>query len=169
MSDNDRTWIVLVPAEAGGIHSIVAGSGIVTGDDLTADERVTVDFEGNLYGAVNLSRWADRVRHAVDRAATRYPTVARISARPDGFVAVGTFDTTWGTVQLEPGCTELVARWIGCDVADVDAELTADSAQFEVRRELAEYARTHPAQARELARHGPSIYRAAAKAIGLAS
>jgi hypothetical protein len=53
---------------------------------------VLVSFEGNLYGAIGLEKWEQRVMHAADRLATGYPTVARCIVPLDELETVGVVD-----------------------------------------------------------------------------
>ena len=53
------------------------GSGIVGSPSEDRSGLVRIDFEGNLYGALNLASYRDRLFHAAGRHVTGYPTVAR--------------------------------------------------------------------------------------------
>lgn len=158
-------WPVLIPKDAG-VSRIVPGSGIVCKPGREPGE-VIVDFEGNLYQAAGLSRYADRVWHAVGRAQVSYPTVARIHVQLSEFVVVGFFDELWGRVELDPGCLRLVADWLGVSEGDLAGELETSGVEHSTRRELAAYARTHRAEARFLVANGPGNIRRAGEAIGL--
>lgn len=160
-----EAWLVVLPSESTP-HRIAAGSGVVC-QSAANDGSVIVDFEGNLYGAANLSRYADRVWHALGRAQTSYPTVARIRVPLSDFVIVGVFDELWGRVIVDTEHRQLVAAWLDIDVADLDIHLETSGGQHSCRRELAAYARTHPTEARFIARHGDGNMRRAAEAIGL--
>ncbi|HEY1292858.1 MAG TPA: hypothetical protein VGJ60_07265 [Chloroflexota bacterium] len=103
---------------------IKPGSGIVGSSEPTSSsivqglaaamDRVRIDYEGNLHGAVNIVTWEDRVKHAAGRHVWNegrgYPTVARRWVEPEKLHAVGTYDTdTWSIVEI----TDLaaVAAW----------------------------------------------------------
>lgn len=73
--------------------------------------RVTVDFEGNLYGAVNLGTYEERLLHAADRHRTSYPTVARRYVPEDDVILVGTYDTD--TKQLVHDDSPAFWEWRG--------------------------------------------------------
>ncbi len=83
---------VFIPAEGSlSLTGIAPGSAIVgTPND---GGRITVYYEGNLYGAENLKTYEEKLLHAADRLRTRYPTVAMRSVTPDQLVLVGTYDT----------------------------------------------------------------------------
>ena len=89
----DNRLNVYVPAPASDL-GIVPGSGIVG----TRQERTThrcrlvlIDYEGNLYGAMNIRTLEDRLHHAAGRHIMRYPTVARRLARVSELVFVGDY------------------------------------------------------------------------------
>jgi hypothetical protein len=53
------------------------GSGIVGSPSEDRSGLVRIDFEGNIYGTLNLANYWDRLFHAAGRHVTGYPTVAR--------------------------------------------------------------------------------------------
>ncbi len=65
------------------------GSGIV-GEELP-DGRISVHFEGNRYGAVNLSSYLERLDMCSSRRLTRYPTVAMRVYPAGDLTAVGAY------------------------------------------------------------------------------
>ena len=127
---------VYVPSAFTANLGIVPGSGIVSGfapvDVLPGSDQlfVLVDYEGNLYYAVNLARYADRVAHAWDRQKTQYPTVARSAIPAEQLIKVGEYDTEAERVALGLGtamdvedCRRRLATWLGVDELD-ENELT---------------------------------------------
>lgn len=70
---------------------IAPRSAIVSSADQDGERRLCY-YEGNLFSADNLVRYADRVRCAVSRAVERYPTVARASLPREALNRVGRFD-----------------------------------------------------------------------------
>jgi hypothetical protein len=70
-----RLWI-LVP-KPGFVARPVNGSGIVGSPCEDSGDLIRIDFEGNLYGALNLASYWDRLFHAAGRHVTGHPTVAR--------------------------------------------------------------------------------------------
>lgn len=111
---------VFIPVEGSEAHRRIAhGSGIVGAHMGT---EVLLDYEGNLYGAVNMKTWADRVAHAWDRQRVLYPTIARMSVKRSDVILVGHFDGQ--RVQLKEGFEALVHRWVN----------TNDPAELEVSR-----------------------------------
>lgn len=122
----------------GSLLDLAAGSGIVgTFQDKT---RILIDFEGNIYGAVNLATWADRIHSAAGRAETKYPTTARRSVRISDLVLVGSYESDTGEVdlsqsELSPEETRtLVEEWTGGTV-EVET-LTANIGYHESKRML---------------------------------
>lgn len=89
------TLVVLVPNDATAARDTIdPGSGIVALDD--ERDTAVVYFEGNRFGASNLTTFAQKVTHAADRLVTRYPTVACGLFKRADFTVVG-------TVVCEPG------------------------------------------------------------------
>ena len=70
-----KLWI-LVP-KSGSYVRPIDGSGIVGSSSEDSGDLIRVDFEGNLFGALNLTSFWERIFHAAGRHVTRYPTVAR--------------------------------------------------------------------------------------------
>jgi hypothetical protein len=99
---------------------IARGSGVV-GSRRGPTERVTIDYEGNLYGAVNLACYANRVARAYYRHATDYPTVARAYVPPEELLQVGWYEPGLGQVTLfTGGAVADLAEWL--DVAEIDPD-----------------------------------------------
>ena len=69
---------------------ILKGSGIV--GTIQEDGKVLLDFEGNMYKSVNLTKWEDRVLSAWGRHVRRYPTVARTLADEKNLIQIGYLD-----------------------------------------------------------------------------
>src|ERR1035437_2667801 len=87
----DRIMEVYVPAEDSPLKAVIKqGSGIVGLDE--EDEHVTIYYEGNVYGAMNLKTFKERIACAAGRLATKYPTVAKMRAKREELVLVGQFD-----------------------------------------------------------------------------
>lgn len=106
--------------------SIDAGSGIVGsnaeewlaakhGEPVVAASgtALTIDYEGNRYGAINIVTWADRVSHAADRHRTHYPSSARHIAEPDALIRVGTFDGERVHLDCDHDARLKLADWLG--------------------------------------------------------
>jgi hypothetical protein len=154
-----RLWTVLLPADITSPlpDRLVAGSALVTDNPTGADGVVVVDVEGNLFDSVSLRRFVNRVALAVDRAAVRYPTTARLHLDASAVIAVATFDTDTGRLDVEPEWWETLCTWAGTDLTG--ANVLADGARWEAERELAAWAHTDPDMVRWLRQHGPSRYR----------
>lgn len=109
-SMSTATHIIFVPKEGTnlGIHP---GSGIVAAIDDAAARTVVIYFEGNLYGASNLSDFESRVNQAAGRQAQRYPTIARMVAPREDLIEVGRFD--YSANQIVSLLNEhALAKWI---------------------------------------------------------
>lgn len=121
MESSSTELVVYVPAspQMAAQLGIAAGSGIV-GSPVSPGGRVMVDFEGNLYGAANIVTFADRVRHAADRHATGYPTVARRFVPAESLTAIGSYHA--GRVELHDDGEQQLMSWLADD-ADISAQL----------------------------------------------
>lgn len=106
MRDGTTVYVPRAGSVAG--RMIDRGSGIV---GTVSGGLVTIDYEGNRFGASNIVTWADRVYHAWDRHTTDYPTVARMTIDPIELNEVGKFDATEWLVRLDPGMAWVVAEW----------------------------------------------------------
>jgi len=107
-------------------RSIKPGSGIV-GQSVLEGQMIELYFEGNLYGAVNLDRFAQRVRQAAGRMEQSYPTIARMHVKPEDVIQVGWFDADQGVVVVMPGgdAARMLASWLDVDVNELHKELIA--------------------------------------------
>lgn len=82
-------------------HTIRAGAGIVGTPQRNG--RILIDFEGNLYDAVNMREYEQRVFHAHDRHTWRgvgYPTVARAWVDFDDVIEIGSYSPTTQKVTI---------------------------------------------------------------------
>lgn len=61
-------------------------------DCLLGTDQALCYFEGNLYGAVNLQSFSERLLSAAGRALQRYPTVAKSFFNRSDLVLVGYYD-----------------------------------------------------------------------------
>lgn len=103
-----------VPQEwvrAGDLAGVAPGSAIV-GRRVAHSVMFEVAFEGNIYGASNMIRFADRCQVAASRLDTGYPTVARRMVGPASLVDVG--EWTGGRVILNGNGGWLV-RWLASE------------------------------------------------------
>lgn len=75
-----------------GLLDLAPRSALVSSQDQTGPQRRCY-FEGNLYGASNMTRYAERVMHAAGRAVQRYPTVAFGFYDVAQLQPVGTYDS----------------------------------------------------------------------------
>lgn len=88
---NDFT--LYVPALGSSLSRTLArGSAIVSdANEAPRDGLVVIYFEGNIFGAVNLVEYPDRVLNAAGRLRENYPTSAMQGAYLSDLVAIGTF------------------------------------------------------------------------------
>ena len=86
------------------------GSAIVGVD--TVASLIVVDFEGNRYGAANLTRYWTRVVTAAGRHLARDPTIARARVPRADLIPVGWFDVATQEITLD-GPGETLAAWLG--------------------------------------------------------
>jgi hypothetical protein len=75
-----------------------------------------VYFEGNMYGALNLGRYIERVSCAWGRMANKYPTAAMIAIARDHLIKVGEFESNTKTLRIDNA--DALAKWLG--VAELD-------------------------------------------------
>lgn len=107
---------------------IAAASGIVGSKD--EGGNITIDYEGNIYGAENIITFADRVNHAAGRHRERYPTRARrYGMDPGELLIVGYFDGE----RVRVDNSEALTSWLGTH--DYDAELHITSGAYGLREE----------------------------------
>lgn len=157
--------LVRVYVPAGGAVSVAnidAGSGLVGTPSVTG-ERVTIDYEGNRFGASNLVTYADRVWHAHGRHVEDYPTVARSFVPAADVVEVGHVDLWRGVVALDgDDSRELVARWLDIDVDALDDELACTNFTHTAHRRYEEMVTSgdpqQQAMAHEWKRRAPELF-----------
>jgi hypothetical protein len=68
----ERFMRVYVPREGTAARAAIAEQSGVVGS-LVADDRVLLDYEANMHGAVNIQTFADKIHHAAERHASSYP------------------------------------------------------------------------------------------------
>lgn len=96
---------IYIPVAGSMIDKVIErGSGIVGVD--RADGSLLLHFEGNLFGAANLKRHDERLRHAAGRLVSRYPTRAMMVLSKDEvathLIEVGEYDADSWRAQLWP-------------------------------------------------------------------
>jgi len=113
-----KSLTVLVPKPGTAASArIDPGSGIVTlpahWDKRADTDPVLVYFEGNRYGAENMTTFEARVLQAAGRLDKHYPTIAFGAWPRSEFEVVGTFwfSEDWRTHRLELTDAAAVARW----------------------------------------------------------
>jgi hypothetical protein len=97
------TLSVLVPKKDSAPHAVIKPKSAVVGVVHSAQNEncvmLDVYYEGNLYGAVNLVEYDDRLQCAAGRLLTRYPTVARGFWLVDMFDIVGRVSYTYDSAH----------------------------------------------------------------------
>ena len=104
---------IIIPKPSSPYRAMIAkGSGVVLQPRDTMD---VIYYEGNLYGAVNLRSYEERIQCAAGRAHTRYPTVAMSGVFKNDleqFVTVGCCDPQNGyRVTFNPQTEEIIEEW----------------------------------------------------------
>ena|ERR1017187_1099643 len=79
------------------------------------EDRVCIDYEGNLNGACNIVTWEDKVFHAAGRHVTKYPTSDRAWPEAKDLVEVGVFRCAddWSQKEYTITDPEAFAHWMG--------------------------------------------------------
>lgn len=129
---------VHVPTQPSHLDLVTGASGIVT-DGVVVDGRLHAYYEGNLYNAVNLRRWVDRVACAAERLLTAYPTTARVSVAPTDLSVVGQYDPVTGSVVLlDTEASRRAGSWCGewGDIAQPQQLLTERALREHLSRRL---------------------------------
>jgi len=105
---------IFVPSKEGR-----SGCGIQAGSAICGipqeDGQLHLFYEGNIYGAVNLATFEERLNCAAGRLAQRYPTVAQIFTDASDFWVVGrcAYSTklrSWVVTEIND--PEVLAAWI---------------------------------------------------------
>jgi len=138
MTENRQHEVVVWVATGGLAQIIRPGSGVVSSEAPNEAGFVTVDYEGNLYGAVGMEVFANRVSHAHDRQAVGYPTTARLMVQVVDLRRVGVFDADEGVVSLDDPCAvennrAVLAEWLGVAVVEA-AQLVCTAGHYAARR-----------------------------------
>ncbi len=90
MTKYNPPFLVLKPKPGTWADERIAKDSGVVG--IVRGKYVDVSYEGNLYRAIGLEKWEQRVMHAADRLATGYPIVARRTMPFDQFEKLGVVD-----------------------------------------------------------------------------
>lgn len=106
---------IFIPAPGSSLERHTAPGSAIVGLPMepgaeSAGSLVTIDLEGNLYGAMNLRLFRERVLHAWGRQATRYPTAARRAAPAEELIKIGETNGRGGVEWLD---LPQAARWSG--------------------------------------------------------
>ena len=110
---------VYVPREGTSARAAIAEHSGVVGTPIKGG-RVLLDFEANMYGAVNIQTFADAVHHAAGRHTEGYPTRARAEVDGAEVVEVGSYNGD--RVDIYPEQFRTVADWLGVEEERVEAE-----------------------------------------------
>lgn len=110
---------VFVPASATAPIARIVARGFAIVGKAGSTEQVTVDYEGNINGAVNIKTFADRARHAAGRQSVLYPTIARRTVHRSELCQVGWFDEHADITLLDDAeSREALACWLGMETLD---------------------------------------------------
>lgn len=102
---------IFVPASgAQHLHGIDPHSAIV-GAIVPGQDRVTVYYESNRYGAQNGHRFDQKLELAAGRLIQRYPTVARSSLSIEALEVVGEYNSETRTIRVS--APDKLAAWAG--------------------------------------------------------
>ncbi|HEY9282358.1 MAG TPA: hypothetical protein VIP46_02790 [Pyrinomonadaceae bacterium] len=97
---------VYIPRAGSYAAQVIAAGSAIVGSPSGNGDTIRIDFEGNLYGAVNGS-FDDCLARAAGRHVERYPTCARLTVNPNDVIAVGSYDSTRSYLLVdEPGLLE---------------------------------------------------------------
>jgi hypothetical protein len=116
---SDLPLRVYIPRDGTTARAAIAEQSGVVGSPVEGG-RVLLDYEANLYGAVNLKTFADKIHHAAGRHRVRYPTRARTEVDEAAVIDVGLYDGE--RVILDAERREAVANWLGLDPGALDSE-----------------------------------------------
>lgn len=100
-------------------HAAIVGTG-----EADAAGSVVVYLESNAFGASNLKRYAERLRSAVGRLVTHYPTSALLSVPAADLIPVGTYSPADHTFSITNG--PALDRWLGGTEPSIVREITDD-------------------------------------------
>jgi len=93
-------------------HSAMVARSDAAGKPLLTEGRVRFAFEGNIYNAVNLKRFAERCQCAAGRLRGRYPSISYGSARVEELTPVARMDLD-RMVITEVIDKDLMEAWSG--------------------------------------------------------
>ena len=126
--DLPKGWLaVYVPRPGTSLREELApGSGLV-GSEESDDERMRIDFEGNVHDIPELARYADRVERAGERhqwtgpgEETGYPTSSCAYVERGELIRVGRFDPLTRRLEIED--RSKLAEWLNVEAVP-DREL----------------------------------------------
>lgn len=135
-------WGVLISVwipktiKTGATSDLAPGTAIVTDDSEDHGTRVKGWFEGNIYAAENLSRFADRALLAAGRMRSAYPTRAVREFLPTELLFVGHLDEESGELHLDPSASEPLSAWLAVAPEQLHQQLLATSMKQVMHREL---------------------------------
>lgn len=110
-----NTSNILIYVPSGSDHmGIAQGSGIVGVP--SAEGNVTIYYEGNLNGCMNLGLYEERLQCALGRLVMKYPTVARSCVPASALTVVGhaiRVSSEKHIYDLDIGSPQQVQAWLG--------------------------------------------------------
>lgn len=108
---SETQFDVFVPLDARAF-GIDPTSAVVAGVSQRGKPQLIVHLESNRYGAENMRQFAQRCVHAAGRAATHYPTIAKVCVPAEALVRVAGFDLGACSITEITDAAQLQA-WIG--------------------------------------------------------
>ena len=124
---------VFVPAPGGSLSQTLAPGSAIVGLTPAAGScgHLRIGYEGNLYGAVNLRRFVERLKCAGGREVTGCATSARCLARESELELVGYFQWPEGPLQVIPSAASALALWLAPTGERLDESNTCRAATIQ--------------------------------------
>ena len=111
MDDKYNTTLnVYVPCSNTFTATAIAKKSAIVGTQI--EDRIMLDYEGNLYGAANLESWDECLLVAAFRHIDHAPTVARIHANESELKQVGTFNPATRVFTPMPEMKDTLDDWL---------------------------------------------------------
>ena len=108
---------IVIPKSGTYFHKLITrGSGVVMISHEHHKDIPCIYYEGNLYDAVNLRTYEDRIKCAAGRAHTHYPTIACSAILPENtreFITVGICLPEQGyRISFAFGSEPIIKEWL---------------------------------------------------------
>lgn len=103
---------VYVPTLTAPIRAIVVPGSAIVSRGIVDTGSVLIYYEGNVYDAVNMRKFSERVLHAAGRLTLKYPTRAKAFVSPEDLVPIGEYWTTPPRLAIRDYL--LLEEWLTC-------------------------------------------------------